>query len=138
MIRGKIQTGNHYGTVAEIYNSLKEINIFENIVKRGTFCRKHSEKGTCFFCFVFFIYIYILCMFLNPLFMHRYQADLEAPPTPPPLSPDAVRHCKFSFKACGVFQECRTEFLSEFVHFMCHGVASHHIRFGFHYLKSFI
>ena len=43
-------------------------------MKRGTFCGEHSEKGTCF------DILSTLCMFLNPLFKHRYQADLEAPP----------------------------------------------------------
>ena len=58
MIRGKIQT--------------------ENIVKRGTFYGEHSENGTCFLYFEHTVQ----GMFRNPLFKHRYQADLEAPPTP--------------------------------------------------------
>ena len=39
------------------------------------------------------------------------------------------RHCQtlyFFNKACGVFQECRTDFLCEFVYFMWHIIASHH------------
>ena len=44
MIKGKIQT--------------------ENIVKRGTFCGEHSEKGTSFLYFEHTVY----GMFRNPLF----------------------------------------------------------------------
>ena len=40
---------------------------------------------------------------------------------------DAVRHCNFFNKAC------RTDFLCEFVHFMWHGIPSHHWRFGVRY-----
>ena len=56
MIKGKIQT--------------------ENIVKRGTFGGEHNEKGTSFLYFEHTVY----GMFRNPLFKHRYQADLEARP----------------------------------------------------------
>ena len=30
------------------FNSLKKDTIYENILKRGTFCGEHSDKGTCF------------------------------------------------------------------------------------------
>ena len=40
-----LYTGNHYWTVAEIFNSLKEDTICKNIAKMGTFCGEHSEKG---------------------------------------------------------------------------------------------
>ena len=39
---------------------------------------------------------------------------------------DAVRRCNFFSKVCGVFQECRTDFLCEFIHFMWNGIASHY------------
>ena len=52
---------------------------------------------------------------------------------------DAVRHCIFLNKACGVFfRECRTDFLCVFVHFKWHGIALHLWRFGFRYKKRFI